>query len=108
MVGEVSLRRSNGASVRAEKNATVLRWRYEIGKALRWRYRFEMRRSEAWHRGLMRCHAQVGNTAVALSQFHACRTILRQARAADPSSETHALYLISSPNRQTRGASRGR
>ena len=48
---------------------------------------------EAWHRGLMRCHARVGDTALALRQFHACRSILRQTRAADPSPETHALYL---------------
>lgn len=51
------------------------------------------RDEEAWHRGLMRCHAQVGDTALALRQYHACRSILRQTRAADPSPETHALYL---------------
>ena len=51
------------------------------------------REEEAWHRGLMRCHAQVGDTALALRQFHACRSIVRQTRAADPSPETHALYL---------------
>ncbi len=48
---------------------------------------------EAWHRGLMRCYARVGDTALALRQFHSCRSILRQTRAADPSPETHALYL---------------
>jgi DNA-binding SARP family transcriptional activator len=51
------------------------------------------REEEAWHRGLMRCHAQVGDTALALRQFHACRSIVRQTRAADPSPETQALYL---------------
>jgi DNA-binding SARP family transcriptional activator/class 3 adenylate cyclase len=48
---------------------------------------------EAWHRGLMRCHARTGDTALALRQFHACRSVLRQARGADPSAETQALYL---------------
>ena len=48
---------------------------------------------EAWHRGLMRCHARHGDTALALRQYHACRSILRQTRAADPSDETNALYM---------------
>ncbi len=48
---------------------------------------------EAWHRGLMRCHAHLGDTALALRQFHSCRSILRQTRAADPAPETQALYL---------------
>ena len=51
------------------------------------------REEEAWHRGLMRCHARVGDIALALRQFHVCRSIVRQTHAADPSPETHALYL---------------
>ena len=48
---------------------------------------------EAWHRGLMRCHAVAGDTALALRQYHTCRSVLRQTRAADPSPETQSLYL---------------
>jgi DNA-binding SARP family transcriptional activator len=48
---------------------------------------------EAWHRGLMRCHAAAGDTALALRQYHACRSALRQALSADPSPETQELYF---------------
>lgn len=48
---------------------------------------------EGWHRGLMRCHAELGDIPLALRQYHACRSILRQNRATDPSPETQALYL---------------
>ncbi len=48
---------------------------------------------EAWHRGLMRCHAAEGETALALRQFHACRSVLRQMQGVDPSPETQSLYL---------------
>jgi DNA-binding SARP family transcriptional activator/Mg2+ and Co2+ transporter CorA len=48
---------------------------------------------EAAHRGLMRCHARAGQTSLALRQFHACRSVLRQTQGAEPSPETQALYL---------------
>ncbi|MGI9539117.1 MAG: AfsR/SARP family transcriptional regulator, partial [Miltoncostaeaceae bacterium] len=48
---------------------------------------------EAWHRGLMRCHAADGERALALRQFHACRSVLRQGPGVEPSPETEALYL---------------
>lgn len=48
---------------------------------------------EGWHRGLMRCHAAAGDIPLALRQYHSCRSVLRQTRAADPSPETQALYL---------------
>jgi DNA-binding SARP family transcriptional activator len=48
--------------------------------------------AEGWHRGLMRCHAELGDIPLALRQYHACRSILRQNRATDPSPETQALY----------------
>jgi DNA-binding SARP family transcriptional activator len=49
--------------------------------------------SEAAHRGLMRCHAEAGRTALALRQFHACRSVLSQTQGVEPSPETQALYL---------------
>jgi DNA-binding SARP family transcriptional activator len=48
---------------------------------------------EAGHRGMMRSHADAGRMPVALRQFHACRSILRQTQGVDPSPETQALYL---------------
>lgn len=48
---------------------------------------------ERLHRGIMRCHAAVGERALALRQFHTCRSILRQTQSAEPSPETQALYL---------------
>jgi DNA-binding SARP family transcriptional activator/Mg2+ and Co2+ transporter CorA len=49
--------------------------------------------NEEWHRGLMRCHARAGNMPLALRQFHACRSVLRQTQGVDPGPETEALYL---------------
>jgi DNA-binding SARP family transcriptional activator/Mg2+ and Co2+ transporter CorA len=49
--------------------------------------------NEAGHRGLMRCHADAGRMPLALRQFHACRSVLRQTQGVDPSAETQALYL---------------
>jgi hypothetical protein len=48
---------------------------------------------EAWHRGIMRCHAATGDVALALRQYHACRSALQQGRGQDPGPETRALYL---------------
>ena len=47
---------------------------------------------EAWHRGLMRVYARAGERGLALRQFHACRTTLREQLGSDPSAETRALY----------------
>ena len=49
--------------------------------------------NEEWHRGLMRCHARAGDMPLALRQFHACRSVLRQTQGVDPGPETEALYL---------------
>jgi DNA-binding SARP family transcriptional activator/Mg2+ and Co2+ transporter CorA len=49
--------------------------------------------SEAAHRGLMRSHAQAGRMPLALRQYHACRSILRQTQGLDPGPQTQALYL---------------
>ncbi len=49
--------------------------------------------SEAAHRGLMRCHAAAGRMPLALRQYHACRSVLRQTQGVDPGPETQALYL---------------
>ena len=48
---------------------------------------------EAWHRGVMRCHAARGDRPLALRQYHACRSVLRQTQGAEPSPETQGLYL---------------
>lgn len=47
---------------------------------------------EAWHRGLMRAYSRTGEQALALRQFHACRTVMRQELGVEPSRETRALY----------------
>ena len=49
--------------------------------------------NEAGHRGVMRSHADAGRMPLALRQFHACRSILRQTQGVDPGPETQALYL---------------
>ncbi len=48
---------------------------------------------EGWHRGVMRCHFEAGDRALALRQFHTCRSVLRQSEGIEPSPETEALYL---------------
>lgn len=48
---------------------------------------------EAWHRGIMRCHAAAGQGSLALRQYHVCRSALRQSLSRDPGPETHDLYL---------------
>lgn len=48
---------------------------------------------EGWHRGVMRCHFEAGDRALALRQFHTCRSVLRQSQGIEPSPETEALYL---------------
>jgi DNA-binding SARP family transcriptional activator len=47
---------------------------------------------EAWPRSLMRAYALAGEQALALRQFHACRTVLRDEMGVEPSAETRELY----------------
>jgi DNA-binding SARP family transcriptional activator len=47
---------------------------------------------ESWHRNLMRAHAAAGERALALRQYHACRTVLRREQGIEPDAETRALY----------------
>lgn len=49
--------------------------------------------AERWHRGVMRCHAATGDIALALRQYHACRSAVRQVRGRDPGGDTRDLYL---------------
>jgi class 3 adenylate cyclase len=48
---------------------------------------------ESWHRALMRVYREAGERALALRQFHACRTILRREQGVEPDRETRDLYL---------------
>jgi DNA-binding SARP family transcriptional activator len=48
---------------------------------------------EGWHRCLMRVYARSGERALALRQYHACRTLLRDSLGVDPSPETQRLYV---------------
>ncbi|MFN8108776.1 MAG: AAA family ATPase [Thermoleophilia bacterium] len=48
---------------------------------------------QAWHRGVMRCHAAAGNVPLALRQYHDCRSAVRVLSDEDPDAETQALYL---------------
>ena len=54
---------------------------------------------ESWHRDLMRAHAAAGERALALRQYHACRTVLRREQGIEPDTETRALYqaLVQAP-----------
>jgi DNA-binding SARP family transcriptional activator len=47
---------------------------------------------EQWHRLLMRAFAAAGERALALRQFHACRTILRRELGIDMSATSRELY----------------
>ncbi|HEX2507522.1 MAG TPA: BTAD domain-containing putative transcriptional regulator, partial [Miltoncostaeaceae bacterium] len=47
---------------------------------------------EGWHRALMRVYADAGERALALRQFHACRTLLRERLGVAPSRETRELH----------------
>jgi DNA-binding SARP family transcriptional activator len=47
---------------------------------------------ERWHRRLMVLYAQAGERALALRQYHACRTQLRETLGIEPSAETRRLY----------------
>jgi magnesium transporter len=48
---------------------------------------------ERWHRGMMRSYFLVGDRALALRQYHTCRSVLRQSRGVEPGPETNALYM---------------
>ena len=61
--------------------------------ALRWRSLIAMEpQHEGWHRGLMSAYAASGERALALRQFHACRTTLRREQGIEPSAATQVLY----------------
>ncbi|MGE0026718.1 MAG: BTAD domain-containing putative transcriptional regulator [Thermoleophilia bacterium] len=47
---------------------------------------------EEWHRLLMRAYAAAGERALALRQFHACRTVLRRELGIDVSQASRDLY----------------
>jgi DNA-binding SARP family transcriptional activator len=47
---------------------------------------------EGWHRALMNTYADAGERALALRQFHACRTLLRERLGVAPSRETRELH----------------
>ena len=49
---------------------------------------------EAFHRSLMVAYAQAGEKALALRQYHACRSVLRRELGVEASSETRALYQL--------------
>lgn len=48
---------------------------------------------ESWHRGLMEAYVAGGERALALRQFHACRTLLREGLGVEPSRETRELHV---------------
>ncbi len=47
---------------------------------------------EGWHRGLMRAYVRCGERALALRQFHACRTVIREELGVEPGPRTRTLY----------------
>ncbi|HMN98016.1 MAG TPA: BTAD domain-containing putative transcriptional regulator [Miltoncostaeaceae bacterium] len=49
---------------------------------------------EAFHRSLMAAYAQAGEKALALRQYHACRSTLRRELGVEASAETRALYQL--------------
>jgi len=48
---------------------------------------------EGWHRDLMSAYAAVGEPALALRQYQACRAKLRRLLGSEPGPETRALYV---------------
>jgi class 3 adenylate cyclase/DNA-binding SARP family transcriptional activator len=54
---------------------------------------------EEWHRALMVAYRASGERALALRQFHACRSVLRRELGVEPSPETQELYkrLLGAP-----------
>ena len=56
---------------------------------------------EGWHRDLMRAHAAAGERALALRQFHACRTLLRREQGVQPDAEESARSTPSCCARRT-------
>jgi DNA-binding SARP family transcriptional activator len=48
---------------------------------------------EGRHLALMRAYAVAGERAMALRQFHLCRTVLRREQGVEPGAEIRALYL---------------
>jgi DNA-binding SARP family transcriptional activator len=62
--------------------------------ALRWRRLLATDpEREQWHRCLMRAYAATGERALALRQYHACRTALLRGQGVEPGPETQAYYL---------------
>lgn len=49
---------------------------------------------EAFHRSLMVTYAHAGEKALALRQYHACRSVLRRELGVEASPETRALYQL--------------
>jgi LuxR family transcriptional regulator, maltose regulon positive regulatory protein len=47
---------------------------------------------ESWHRGLMRAYADAGELALALRQYHICRSQLRESQGTEPGPLTRALH----------------
>ena|SRR5438105_339637 len=81
-------------SVQAAAGETLL----ELGRAAEALGHFESLLTadpecERWHRGMMRSYFLAGERALALRQFHTCRSVLRQSRGAEPDPETNALYM---------------
>jgi DNA-binding SARP family transcriptional activator len=61
---------------------------------------------EEWHRALMLAYRASGERALALRQFHACRSVLRRELGVEPSPETQELYrrVLGAPTRPRAGA----
>jgi len=61
---------------------------------------------EEWHRALMLAYRASGERALALRQFHACRSVLRRELGVEPSPETQELYrrVLGAPTRPQAGA----
>ena len=47
---------------------------------------------EEWRREMMLAYEGAGERALALREFHACRTVMRRELGVEPSPETHAIY----------------
>jgi DNA-binding SARP family transcriptional activator len=61
---------------------------------------------EEWHRALMLAYRASGERALALRQFHACRSVLRRELGVEPSPETQELYrrVLGAPTRSQAAA----
>jgi DNA-binding SARP family transcriptional activator len=80
---DVLVRLAEGLASSGQPAAAVARYRLLLA---------EEPEREGWHRALMRLYAEAGERALALRQFHLCRSVLLDRLGVEPSRATRELY----------------